>query len=65
MLSCKAVYCINTTGKTPDHVIPKISCFQFSNPKSERKQAEIWLNNVSSGYNISTYKMVLSVSRNS
>ena len=64
MVSCKAIYCINTTEKTLDHVIPEI-CFQFPNPKTEREQAEIWLNNISSGYNIGTYKMVLSVSRNS
>ena len=61
MLSCKTIYCINTTEKTPD----KISCLQFPNPKTEREQAEIWLNNISSGYNISTYKMMLSVARNS
>ena len=60
MLSCKTIYCINTTEKTPD----KISCLQFPNPKTEREQAEIWLNNISSGYNISTYKMVLSISMN-
>ena len=65
MLSCKAIYCINTTEKTPDYVISKILCFQFPNPKTEREQAEIWLNHISSGYNISTYKMVSSVSRNS
>ena len=61
MSSCKTIYCINTTEKTPD----KISCLQFPNPKTEREQAEIWLNNISSGYNISTYKMMLSVARNS
>ena len=30
IISCEAVYCINTTEKTPNHVIPKI-CFQFPN----------------------------------
>ena len=62
ILSCEAVYCINTTEKTPNHVIPKI-CFQFPNPKTEREETEIWLNNIISGYNI-TYKMVLSLLRN-
>ena len=61
MLICKAIYCINTTEKTPNHVIPKIFCLQFPNPKTEREQAEIWLNNISSGYNISTYKIVYTV----
>ena len=60
MLSCKAIYCINTTEKTLDHVMPKELCFQFPNPKPERGQAEIWLNNISSGYNISAHKMMLS-----
>ena len=60
MLSCKAIYCINKTEKTLDHVMPKVLCFQFPNPKPERGQAEIWLNNISSGYNISAYKMMLS-----
>ena len=65
MASCKAIYSTNTTEKTPDHVIPKVLCFQFPNPNIEKKQAEIWLNDISVGYNISTYTMVLSVSRNS
>ena len=65
MASCKAIYSTNTTEKTPDHVIPKVLSFQFPNPNIERKQAEIWLNNISVGYNINTYAMVLSVSRNS
>ena len=60
MISCKALYCINKTEKTLDHVMPKVLCFQFPNPKPERVQAEILLNNISSGYNISTYKMMLS-----
>ena len=64
MLRRKAVYCINTTEKTPDHVIPKILCFQIPNPKIEKEEAEMWLNNIISGYNISTYEVMLSVSRN-
>ena len=43
---CKVIYCRNTTWKTPDKIY-----FQLPNPKTERKQAEIWLNNISTGYN--------------
>ena len=50
MPSCKQIYCNNTTGNTPG----KISYFQLPNPKTERKRAEIWLKNISTGYNINT-----------
>ena len=49
--SCKAIYCSNTTGNSPGKIY-----FQFPNPKIERKQAEIWLKNISTGYNINTFK---------
>ena len=52
MPNCKVIYCRNTTGKTPG----KISYFQFPNLKTERKRAEIWLKNISTGYNINTFK---------
>ena len=42
MSSCKAIYCYNSTRKTPG----KILCFQFLNPKTGRKRAEIWLKNI-------------------
>ena len=42
------MYVSNTgTGKTQG----KISYFQFPNLKAERKQVEIWLKNISAGYN--------------
>ena len=46
--SCKAIYCSNTTGKTPG----KISYFQFPNPNPERQWGQIWFNNFSARYNI-------------
>ena len=52
MISCEAIYCSNTTGKTPD----KISYFPFPNPKTYRERAEIWLKNISTRYNISNFK---------
>ena len=54
---CKVIYCSDTTGETPG----KILYFQFPNPKTKRKKGEIWLNNIISGYNISSYKIMLSV----
>ena len=54
MPSCKAIYCSNRTGKT----VGKISYFQFPNPKTERKRAEIWLKKISTGYNINTFKFL-------
>ena len=47
MPSCKVIYCSSTTEKTSD----KMSYFQFPNLKNERKRAEIWLKNISTGYN--------------
>ena len=54
MTNCEAIYCSNTTGKTPD----KISYFPFPNPKTWREQAEIWLKNTGSRYNTSNFKFL-------
>ena len=54
MPSCKAICCRGNwkAGKTHG----KISYFQFPNPKTERKPAGTWLKNISTGYNINTFK---------
>ena len=57
MPGCNAIYCSNATGRSP----VMIPYFQFPNAKTERKQIEIWLNNISTANNINTYKIMLSV----
>ena len=57
MPSCKAVYCSNTHyWNTPG----KIPFFQFPNPETERKRAEMWLKNIGTGYDTSTLHKKLS-----
>ena len=52
MPSYGAIYCSNTTEKTPGKVY-----FPFPNPKTESKRAEVRLKN-STEYNINTFKFL-------
>ena len=57
MPSCKAMYCSNTHYW---NTLSKMPCFQFPNPETERKRADIWLKDIGTDYNINTLHKKLS-----
>lgn len=52
---CRVVWRSTAVTQT-ERLLAKCHFFQFPNPKTERKRAEIWLKNISTGCNINIFK---------